>query len=181
MSFVTALPAIASVATSLFGSKGQSRAEMLSDLAPFKVGLDDQLERIKNYRNKGSSFWQEQEDSLLNQAYNSADFSNMVSNKLNIGTASGIQNQQNLDRTTQGVQQVGGLIQDAWLNLQKHSDAQYQDYLSGLNNYSQALTGVRSAEHSQKMDNRQNLIGLMDSMMMSGSDGGASFWEKIVG
>lgn len=179
MSFVTALPAIASVATSLFGSKGPSREQMLSDLAPFKQGLDDQIARINDYRNQDSPFWQQQEDSLLNQAYNSADFSNMLSNKLNFGTASGIQNQQNLDRTTQGVQQVGGLINDAWLNLQKHSDAQYQDYLSGLNNYSQALTGIRSAEHSQKMDDRQNLIGFFDSMMMSGKDG-KSYWDKII-
>ena len=99
---------------------------------------------------------------------------------MNFGTASGIMNQQNLDRTTQGVQGVGGLMQDAWLNLQKQSDDQYQNYLSGLNNYSQALTGVRSAEHSQKMDSRQGMIGALDSLMMSDNQG-KSFWEKIIG
>jgi|8_EtaG_2_1085327.scaffolds.fasta_scaffold00244_17 hypothetical protein len=178
---LTALPAIASVGMSIFGSKGPSRADMMRDLAPFKQGLDGQLNRINDMRDPNSAFWGQQQDSLLNQAYNSADFSNMLAGKMNFGTASGIQNQQNIDRTTQGVQGVGGLMSDAWLNLQKHTDDQYQNYLSGVNNYSQALTGITSAQHAQKQDRNQSIISGFDSLMMGGANGGKSFWEKIIG
>lgn len=183
MGLMAALPAIASVGMSIFGSKGPSRQQMLNDLAPFKQGLDGQLNRINEMRDPNSAFWGQQQDSLLNQAYNSADFSNMLAGKMNFGTASGIQNQQNIDRTTQGVQNVGGLMQDAWLNLQKHTDDQYQNYLSGVNNYSQALTGITSAQHAQKMDRNQGIISALDSMMMgSGTDGGGkSIWEQLIG
>ena len=175
--FLTALPSIVSIGTSIFGSKGPSRQQMLNDLKPFRQGLDSQLERINEYRDQDSSFWSQQQDSLINQAYNSADFSNMLGGRMNFGAASGIQNQQAVDRTTQNIQGVGGLMTDAWLNLQKHTDQMYQDYLAGENNYSQALTGIRSAQHAQQQDYLQNIIGASEGLMTN--VGGKTVWQHM--
>ena len=175
-----ALPAAISVGTALLGSfGGPSRQDMLDDLKPFKDGLDSQLDRINEYRNQDSSFWTQQQDNMLNQAYNSANFRNMLANRQNFGAASGIMNQQNVDRTTQAVQNVGGLMSDAWLNLQKHTDDQYQNYLSGLNNYSQALTGIRTAQHQQRQEGLQGIIGAAEGLMMPGDQIGNSIWQKM--
>ena len=103
-----ALPGLLSVGLNLLNStRAPSRQDMLRDLAPFKQGLDAQLDRINEYRDRGSDFWTQNRQSLLNQAYNSANFGNMMANRMNFGTASGIQNQQAMDRNLAGVQGVG--------------------------------------------------------------------------
>tara|TARA_R110000824_G_scaffold95302_4_gene229253 strand:- start:3940 stop:4479 length:540 start_codon:yes stop_codon:yes gene_type:complete len=175
------LPAAISIGTSLFGNKGPSRQDMIDDLEPFRTALTGQKDRIDEYRDRDSEFWGEQENSMLNQAYNSADFSNMLGGKMNFGAASGIQNQQNMDRTTKGVQGVGGLMGDAWMNLQKHTDDMYQNYLSGENNYSQALTGVRTAQYQQGQERMQGIIGAAEGLMQPGDDQGNSIWSKMIG
>tara|TARA_R100000781_G_scaffold114993_2_gene88321 strand:+ start:4231 stop:4773 length:543 start_codon:yes stop_codon:yes gene_type:complete len=173
------VPGLASMAMNLFRS-GPSRAEMERDLQPFKQGLDGQMDRINEYRNPNSNFWAENRDSLLNQVYNSSDFSNMLNNRMMYGANSGITNQQNLDRTTKAVQGTGQTLQDAWINLQGKSDDMYSNWLQGQNQYSQALTGIRSAQHQQDMSWYDNLQGGLNMMISPYDSHGNTMWGDFI-
>ena len=98
MNPIQALPGLISMGTSILGGFGApSRSDMLKDLQGFRTGLDNQLSRIGEYISQESPFWKKQQELLKQQAYNSADFSNLMSQRFNTGVVSGIQNQQNLD------------------------------------------------------------------------------------
>ena len=176
------IPGLISLGLSAFGNKGPSREEMLADLKPFKDGLDDQLDRINQYRDRKGQFWQEQKSSLLNQAYNANDLSSMYNNRMNFGASSGIVNRQNQDNLTSNIQNTGNLLNQSWLNLQDKSDNMYDKYLSGMNQYSQALTGVRTAEYEQGQDRISNITGLLNQFITPYDKAGdKTLWEDMFG
>tara|TARA_R100001594_G_scaffold62766_1_gene97130 strand:+ start:7876 stop:8427 length:552 start_codon:yes stop_codon:yes gene_type:complete len=177
---VMAIPGLISMGMSLFGPSGPSRSEMEADLQPFKDGLDGQMDRINEYRDPNSNFWAQNRDSLLNQVYNSSDFSNMLNNRMMFGASSGIMNQQNLDRTTKAVQGTGQTLQDAWLNLQGKSDDMYSNWLQGQNQYSQALTGITSAQYQQEMDKHKTWQSGLNQMITPYNEAGSTLWGDVV-
>lgn len=178
----TWIPGLISLGLSAFGNKGPSREEMLADLKPFKDGLDEQLNRINQYRDRKSDFWVEQKNSLLNQAYNAGDLSSMYNNRMNFGAASGILNRQNQDTLTNNLQNTGNLLNQSWLNLQDKTDNMYDKYLSGMNQYSQALTGVRTAQYQQKQDRMSNITGLLNQFITPYDKAGSkTLWQDMFG
>lgn len=147
---------------SLFNSnKGPSLAERKAQMAPFKQGLDNQLKRVNEYRDMGSSFYDQMKQQLMNTMMNSVDLSNTVGNRANYGASSTIQNQQNMDRMTKGIQGIPNQLNDAWMNMQRQSDQEYQNWLSGTQQYTQGIMGAWTEEHQAKQNQWDDISGML--------------------
>ena len=106
----------------------------------------------------------------------------MYNNRMNFGAASGILNRQNQDTLTNNLQNTGNLLNQSWLNLQDKTDNMYDKYLSGMNQYSQALTGVRTAQYQQKQDRMSNITGLLNQFITPYDKAGSkTLWQDMFG
>ena len=97
----------------------------------------------------------------MNTMMNSVDLSNTVGNRANYGATSTIQNQQNMDRMTKGIQGIPNQLNDAWLNMQKQSDNNYQNCLSGTQQYTQGVMGAWTEEHQAKKSQWDDISGML--------------------
>ena len=136
-------------------------AQRQKQMAPFKAGLDAQLKRINEYRDMGSSFYDQMRSQLMNTMLNSVDLGDTMASRVSYGATSNMQNQQNMDRYASSMKSIPIQLGKTWADMQRHSDSEYQNWLAGTQQYTQGEMGAWTEAAKARSDNWDDFSGML--------------------